>query len=174
MRQEPPFCLKTQQILILPALLALTLAACDGAPASVDVGALGDSGPTPDGGPMPDGVAGAEAGSPDGASPDMAPAKKPAASAGEPRFATAGKGVYLDGSGSTAPTGCKVAWAAGSAAPGPVTFTGGTTLAPLASAAKAGTYPVTVTVTCPGETVSDNTALYVFFPFSLKKLQPYR
>ena len=160
MRSHLCFCFKTQPAVTALALLAL--AGCGESPVSVDVGALGDAGAGPDLVAPPDGAPGAELGAWDGAAPDMALPKTPVASAGQPRFATAGQGAYLDGSGSVVPGGCKISWAAGAAAPGPVTFTGGDTMTPGVSAAKKGTYPLTITVTCPGKTVSDFTYLYVF------------
>ena len=154
------FCLKTQQLLLLLTLWTLLLAACGESPVSVDVGIGADLGVSPDGTPG-DGLPLSEGMVLDQAAVDAAPAK-PAASAGQPRLATVKVAAYLDGSGSTVPAGCTISWEAGSAAPAAVTITGGATLTPQVTAPKAGTYPLTIKVTCSGTTVSDSTALYVF------------
>ena len=164
MRPRRLFRLLSQRCVTRLALFAAcaALAACEVAPASVDVGGtVLDLGPGLEGGMGTDGPTGLEGGALDLAIPDAAIVSQPVASAGQPRLATVKEASYLDGSGSTVPAGCSVAWAAGAAAPAGVTITGGTTLTPQVAAPQVGTYPMILTVTCPGKVVSDTTALFV-------------
>ena len=164
MRASRLFRLIRQRCVTRLALLVVwaALTACQAAPASVDVGGtVLDLGPSPEAGVGLDGPNAPDGTAPDGSVPDSAASSKPVASAGQPRLTTVKEGSYLDGSGSTVPTGCSVAWAAGATAPATVTITGGATLTPQVAAPMAGIFPMTLTVTCPGKTVSDSTALYV-------------
>jgi len=94
--------------------------------------------------------------------PGETAASAPVASAGHPLFARVGQRVYLDGSGSTVPSGCSLTWKPDPANPGTSTLSHADHPMLKVSVSNPGVYRYFARVGCPGKSDTDVTAIYAF------------